>query len=218
MDTSLYIPITTDSLAHYFNRALVLPAYFYKNKKEDIQNRISNSILLSKKRWIKNCDCSIEVIFTSDELKTLKILDNNFFSIDKPIPVSRIKKVCFTDKKQMETTIWNINNGAGFVPEQILSVENVKEEDLPQEAKELIEDGLYSKEEVLKMYVNRDRVDELLVIRPLIRKVDGKPMVDFDDKEFELKDLEGKVVEIQKEEVINNETEVDDLLNELENL
>lgn len=129
MDTSLYIPIKSSSLAFYFSKALILPTIFYKNKPSDIQDRVAEFILLSKSKWIKNCDCSIEVIFTSDELKTLKILDNNFFSIDKPIPVSRIKKVCFTDKKQMETTIWNINNGAGFVPEQILSVENVKEED-----------------------------------------------------------------------------------------
>lgn len=129
MDTALYIPINTDSLAHYFSRAIILPSCFYKNKKEDIQNRISDSILLSINKWIKNCDCSIEVIFTSEELKKLKILDSNFLSFDKSIPVSRIKKVYFTDKKQMETTIWNINNGAGFVPEQILSIENVKEED-----------------------------------------------------------------------------------------
>src|SRR5690606_13391733 len=83
----------------------------------------------SKRKWIKNCDCSIEVIFTFEELKTLKNLDSNFLSFDKPIPISRIKKVYFTDNKQMETSIWNINNGAGFVPQQILSVENVKEED-----------------------------------------------------------------------------------------
>lgn len=95
---------------------------------------------------------------------------------------------------------------------------NVEESDLPDDAKELIEDGLYSKEEVMKMYANKDRVDRLVITRPLIKKIDNKPQVDFNDKEFELKDLEGKVVEIAKDEVIQSESEVDELLSELENL
>ncbi|MBU7570507.1 MAG: hypothetical protein KAF41_07660, partial [Flavobacterium sp.] len=122
------IPIKSSSLAFYFNKALILPAIFYNNKPSDIQERLANYILLSKSKWVKNCDCSIEVVFTSEELTALQNLDDNFIQYDKPIPISRIKKVFFTDKKQKETTIWNINNGAGFVPEQILYTESVKEE------------------------------------------------------------------------------------------
>ena len=113
-------------------------------------------------------------------------------------------------------TVRRINLDCRFESGYIAS--NIEESDLPDDAKELIEDGLYSKEEVMKMYANKDRVDRLVITRPLIRKIDNKPQVDFDDKEFELKDLEGKVVEIAKDEVIQNESEVDELLNELENL
>ena len=113
-------------------------------------------------------------------------------------------------------TVRRINLDCRFESGYIAS--NVEESDLPDDAKELIEDGLYSKEEVMKMYANKDRVDRLVITRPLIKKIDNKPQVDFDDKEFELKDLEGKVVEIAKDEVIQSESEVDELLSELENL
>ena len=113
-------------------------------------------------------------------------------------------------------TVRRINLDCRFESGYIAS--NVEESDLPDDAKELIEDGLYSKEEVMKMYANKDRVDRLVITRPLIKKIDNKPQVDFNDKEFELKDLEGKVVEIAKDEVIQSESEVDELLSELENL
>lgn len=159
--------------------------------------KLNTKLFIKEKKEFKVLPLEMVMRASTDEQKvTYKRVVDRFFTVDSD-KVRRINLDC--------------EFKSGYV------AGNVKEEDLPQEAKELIEDGLYSKEEVMKMYVNRDRVDELLVIRPLIRKVDGKPMVDFDDTEFELKDLEGIVIDIIQEEV-TSEQEVDDLLNELENL
>lgn len=99
-------------------------------------------------------------------------------------------------------------------------VGNITENDLPDEARELIEDELYSKEEVMKMYATKDRVDEMLIKRPHMRKINDKPSVDYDDKEFTPDDLVNLIVEPEKEEeiVIPDEKVDEELLNELANL
>ncbi|MFA1509914.1 hypothetical protein ACDN41_11860 [Priestia aryabhattai] len=92
----------------------------------------------------------------------------------------------------------------------------VTEEDLPEEAKELIEDGFYTMEEVLKMYAKRDRVDELLVTRPVLYKAqDAKiPTVDMDDESYKPEDLiftqdeeepVEETIEIEEEEISEDE-------------
>ena len=53
MENSFYIPINSGSLAHYFSRAIILPAKYFPNKPEDIQNTIGNAILVSKKNGSK---------------------------------------------------------------------------------------------------------------------------------------------------------------------
>lgn len=95
----------------------------------------------------------------------------------------------------------------------------VTKEDLPQEALELIEDGFYTEEEVLKMYANRDRVDEMTINRPSMIKPKNegeKPRVDMSDDEFKLEDLVNTVVEPEPEIVV--ETSDDDDLSFLEEL
>lgn len=100
---------------------------------------------------------------------------------------------------------------------------NIDENDLPQDARELIEDGLYSKEEVLRMYASKERVDRLVCVRPISKPVadaagNTSLKADMDDAEYTLDDLEGKTVEIAQEETIVSETETKDLLDELEKL
>ena len=123
MKNTLYIPINSNSLAHYLNRALIMPSKYLQNKPEDIQDTLMYSLLLSKNRWLKNSDCSIEVVLTEIELKNLEKLSDNFFRLRLPIPVSRIKKVFFLDKNQMDVTAWNINNGAAFIPQDLITVD-----------------------------------------------------------------------------------------------
>lgn len=123
MENSFYIPINSGSLAHYFSKAIILPAKYFTNKPDDIQNRFANSLLLSESKWVRNSDCSIEVVLTDTEVKDLSKVSEHFFLYNTPIPISRVKSVYFLDAKQKETTIWNINNGAAFIPESIVSVE-----------------------------------------------------------------------------------------------
>ncbi|MCF8348968.1 MAG: hypothetical protein K9G61_09160 [Bacteroidales bacterium] len=126
MENSFYIPINSGSLAHYFNRAIILPAKYYTNKPEDIQDSAGDFILLSNSKWVKNSDCAIEIILTDLERDKLIRASDDFSYCNTPIPISRVKSVCFLDAKQKETTIWNINNGAAFIPEGIVSVETRK--------------------------------------------------------------------------------------------
>lgn len=123
MTNNFYIPINSNSLAHYFGKALILPAKYFTNKPEDIQDRVKNSILISKNRWVKNSDCSIEVVFTEIELTEKVEISDNFSLFNTPIPISRIKNIYFLDSKQKDTTLWNINNGTAFVPKNIVSVD-----------------------------------------------------------------------------------------------
>lgn len=127
MENSFYIPINSGSLAHYFSKAIILPAKYFTNKPDDIQNRFADSLLLSESKWVRNSDCSIEVVLTDTEIKDLSKVSEHFFLYNTPIPISRVKSVCFLDAKQKETTIWNINNGAAFIPESIVSVEKSRD-------------------------------------------------------------------------------------------
>lgn len=122
MEQIFYIPINSGSLAHYLSKALILPSKYLPNKPEDIQNKLEHSILLSKNKWVKKSDCSIEVVLTTDEEKETVNLTNNFFQLNIPLPISRIKKIYFLDEKQMEITVWNINNGAAFIPQHLIAL------------------------------------------------------------------------------------------------
>ncbi|MBG0782042.1 MAG: hypothetical protein H0S84_07225 [Bacteroidales bacterium] len=130
MEKSFYIPINSGSLAHYFSKAIILPAKYFTNKPEDIQNRFADSLLLSESKWVGNCDCSIEIVLTDAEVKELAKVSNRFYLYNTPIPISRVKSVVFLDAKQKETTIWNINSGAAFVPDGIVSVEKNRDIDI----------------------------------------------------------------------------------------
>lgn len=122
MEQTYYIPINSGSLAHYLSKAIILPSKYLPNKPEDIQNKIEHSILLSKSLLVEKCDCSIEVLLTEEEERESINLNDNFLQLNIPLPISRIKKIYFLNEKQMETTIWNINNGAAFVPKHIVSI------------------------------------------------------------------------------------------------
>jgi len=120
---TFYLPLSSQSLAHYFNRALILPAIYFSNRPADIQNKLKNKILFSNKKWVKNCDCSLEIVFAESEINVLKKINENFYEYENSLPISRIKTINFLDEKQKETTIWNINSGAAFIPEDLIKIE-----------------------------------------------------------------------------------------------
>ena len=100
-------------------------------------------------------------------------------------------------------------------------VANVKEEDLNDEARDLIDSGLYTLDEVLGMFANRDRVDELLLRRPVMKKMQDQkmPKIDMADEEFTLEYLDSLLVNDSVTENMADDIESEDeFLNELENL
>lgn len=124
MHKTYFIPIKSSSLAFYYSRGLILPTKYYENRPPDIQDKQENTILLSTQKWISNCDCSVEVVLTEDEVKELININEIFFQFKKPLPISRICKIYFTNKKQMDTTIWNVNYGSAFIPMEIVKIED----------------------------------------------------------------------------------------------
>jgi|1048.fasta_scaffold00283_9 hypothetical protein len=123
MERTFYLPTNSGSIAHYFNRAIILPSKYYTNKPEDIQDSSDQSLILSFNKWSKKSDCALEIILTDLEFKELQKISDYLFLSKFPIPTSRIKRIWFSNRNQMETTIWNINNGAAFVPDRLVSVD-----------------------------------------------------------------------------------------------
>ena len=94
---------------------------------------------------------------------------------------------------------------------------NVTSDDLPDTALELIEDGLYSEEEVMGMFAKRDRVDELVFKRPIAKVIEGKLDLDLDETTYSIKDIEEAMKETDTDEVIRFDEEDNSILSELEN-
>ena len=89
--------------------------------------------------------------------------------------------------------------------------------DIPDTALELIEDGLYSEEEVMEMFAKRDRVDELVFKRPIAKVIEGKLDLDLDETTYSIKDIEEAMKETDTDEVIRFDEEDNSILSELEN-
>lgn len=123
---NLFVPIKSANLAHCFAHGCILPSSLYTNRLSDHQNQADNAILLSLNKWVKGSDCSMEVVLTLSEFEKLEKAgeDRGFLLMHGFLPVSRIKKVHFLDERQKNTTVWNINNGAAFLPEHLVTVDN----------------------------------------------------------------------------------------------
>lgn len=121
MYKTYYYPISSTSLASIFGSACIFPAALYKNRNQDIQNRLSEVVLLTSCFGCKECDCCLEVILTQDEIKNILVdLGNSFFIYTKPIPISRIKKIYFRNGKQVDRTITGIRMSTAFIPDSII--------------------------------------------------------------------------------------------------
>ena len=117
-----YIPVSSTSLVHYFSKALILPAKYYTHRIDDIQTNLNNYILVTTFKWVAGCDCSIEVVLTEDEVNNLHKLLKNAFGMFGAIPISRIKKIWFLNQQQAEVTVWNVNEGAGYIPKNLVNI------------------------------------------------------------------------------------------------
>ena len=79
---------------------------------------------------------AIEIVLNSEEEAPKKISEN-FYLFDMPLPISRIKRIYFTNEEQKVSTNFNITSGSAFIPESLLSVS--KEESIDTKELENVE-------------------------------------------------------------------------------
>ncbi|MDQ3192175.1 MAG: hypothetical protein M3Q58_11340 [Bacteroidota bacterium] len=124
MEPKYYIPTKSTSLAHYFGKACILPSVYYSNKQIDLQDSFKNFILVTKILGVKDADCCLEIVLTQSELENDLIkISQDFYLIQKPIPISRVKQIIFSSKEGMQTTVTNVNMSTAFIPDNLTRVE-----------------------------------------------------------------------------------------------
>ena len=120
---SFFFPINSSSLAHYLGGACIKAAKYFNNKPQDIQDRYKEFLLLTEKKGTKETDCCLELVLTADEISDLIDAQNGWYLLDtKPLPITRIKKIYFSNPEQMDNTITNIRMSTAFVPDFLLDV------------------------------------------------------------------------------------------------
>jgi len=122
MEKKYYLPISSKCLAHYFGNACVMPSRYFLNKPADIQNNFDEYLLLTTNLGTNETDCCLELVLTKNEVNELIDIKNGFYLYQKPLPISRIKSVLFSDENQMEQTIVNISMSTAFVPKELIKV------------------------------------------------------------------------------------------------
>jgi hypothetical protein len=128
MSNKLYIPVASNNLSHYFLGGIIIPVKYIENRIPDIQDYDKDSILLSRYKFTHNSNCAIEVIINETEEVVEKISDN-FFLLNSPLPISRIKNIFFRNNDQKVLTIFNIQNGSAFLPENLVQLSD--EDEMP---------------------------------------------------------------------------------------
>jgi hypothetical protein len=126
MSNKLYIPIASNNLSHYFVGGIIIPARYINDRNPDIQDINKNSILLSRYKFTTESNCSIEIILNEKEESIEKISDN-FFLLNSPLPISRIRKIYFRKDEQKVQTLFNIQSGSAFLPENLVQLSDETE-------------------------------------------------------------------------------------------
>lgn len=132
MKNTIFVQLNANALPHYIVGGCIRPVSLIERREKDIQSIFDDFILLSTKKWALNSDCSIEIGLTDEEFKLLIQLNSDYFIYNSIIPLSRVSKVFFLtkDKEKSDQIIWNIENGAGFVPDKWIFYEDKVESDV----------------------------------------------------------------------------------------
>ena len=93
METKYFLPINSTSLAHYFGCACIKPGKYFNNKQEDIQDKFNEFLLITTHFGSQQTDCCLELVITKQETEDLIDIKNGWFLFEKPLPVTRIKKI-----------------------------------------------------------------------------------------------------------------------------
>lgn len=123
MSKTYYIPIDSVNLSNYYRMAIIAPANYIQNRNRDIQSFFENHILLSGTKFTTETDCALEIIF-DDKEEQPNLISDNFYLFDMPLPISRIKRIYFSTEEQKTNTVFNVTNGAAFLPKDLIEVES----------------------------------------------------------------------------------------------
>ena len=126
MSNKFYIQIASNNLSHYFVGGIIIPVKYIENRNPDIQDYNKDSILLSRYKFTQNSNCAIEVIINETE-ETVEKISENFFLLNKPLPISRIKSIFFRKNEQKVQTLFNIQSGIAFLPENLVKLSDETE-------------------------------------------------------------------------------------------
>ena len=131
MEKKYYLPISSTSLAHYFGCACIKPSKYFDNKQEDLQDKFDDFLLVTTHFGTRQTDCCLELIFAKQETDDLIDINGGFYLYEKPLPITRVKRIFFTNIERKEQTITNINMSAAFVPDELVEVVKKEFDDVP---------------------------------------------------------------------------------------
>ena len=120
---TLYLPVASVNLAHYFARAVVCSSGYIDERNEDIQSHYPDILVFCTEAFIQDHDCALEIVLNDNEADSLIQLSSHFYGFTKPLPISRVKKVLFIDERQYQITKFNIEAGSGFLPVDLILIE-----------------------------------------------------------------------------------------------
>lgn len=162
-----YFPIKSECLAHYFGCACLKPSKYFTNKPQDIQNSFENFLLITTSKGCIECNCCLEIVLTNEEETELISVGGTWYLFERSLPITRVKKIYFTEEQQKNKTLTNIRIGTAFVPDSIVgavcSFENVtvKEAKAPED---------YYVSDQTKEIEQYDRILGALIIMRLARE------------------------------------------------
>ena len=131
MDHTYYLPIESVNVAHYFSTGIIAPSKYYTNRNQDIQNKFNNYILLSKNIYTRGTDCSLKIVYNDKENSALRKISDIFFMCNKPIPISRVKRIIFENEEKCKNVLFNVNSGDAFIPETLVKIINPEKNTIP---------------------------------------------------------------------------------------
>ena len=132
MRNVLFFPISSMSLAHYFSCACLKPSKYFENKPEDFQNLADGFLLLIDNVNNNPTDCCLELVLTEEERHEAIPINNGMYLFEKPLPITRVKRIFFSNKEQKDTTITNIRMSTAFIPDSLLEVVSFEKKSIPE--------------------------------------------------------------------------------------
>lgn len=162
-----YFPIKSECLAHYFGCACLKPSKYFTNKPQDIQNSFENFLLLTTSRGCIECNCCLEIVLTEEEEKELIPARVTCYLFESPLPITRVKKIFFTEEQQKNKTLTNIRMGTAFVPDSIVGAVCTFDNVSVKEAKTPTDCYVKDHTKEIELY---DRILGALVIMRLARE------------------------------------------------